>query len=134
MVRGTLGMAVLIASFANGCAAHTARQIDADVSLSPQAQEAGNDPSTSQMVVHIDPLTGLIIVPPAKPLVDQFPQTSLGRAERSLPQLEQTLSSVPGGGVMIQLDDRFLTPLTARIDIDGTVHFEHKPSILKGED
>jgi hypothetical protein len=30
---------------------------------------------------------------------------------------------------MIQLDERFHTPLTATIDADGKVRFEHKPAV-----
>ncbi|MGH7926924.1 MAG: hypothetical protein ACREQV_03930, partial [Candidatus Binatia bacterium] len=49
-------------------------------------------------------------------------------AKPPLPELRQTLSPVPGGGVMIDLDDRFHTPLTATIDAGGKVRFEHKPT------
>ena len=75
-------------------------------------------------VMPIDPKTGEIITPPAGVLPDPDAQPAV--AKKPLAELRETLSPVPGGGVMINLDERFHTPLSATIDIDGKVKFQHK--------
>jgi hypothetical protein len=46
----------------------------------------------------------------------------------------ETLSPVPGGGVMIHLGERYFAPLTATIDADGKVRLEHVPSLPDSRD
>jgi hypothetical protein len=133
MIRSKLGLGVLIATFTNGCVAHIIGQVTSEPQMShPQStlgQHTEPPEKTPAIIVHIDPQTGRIITPPTTPLPGQVPQSPLDTAKQPLPQLQQTLSPVPGGGVMIQLDERFHTPLTATIDADGKVRFEHKPAV-----
>jgi len=77
------------------------------------------------IVVHIDPQTGQIITPPAG---TQAPQ-SLETVKPPLPELYQELSPVPGGGVMIRLDERFQIPITGTIDANGNLSLNHESSI-----
>jgi len=128
MNRSKLRRLVLIAALVNGCAAHTASQIGPEAQMSHPEQVDPSEKSPA-IIVHIDPQTGQIITPPATLSPGQVPQSSLGAAEKTPPQLQQKLSPVPGGGVMIELDDRFQTPLTATIDADGKVRLEHKPAV-----
>jgi len=133
MIRSKLGLGVLMATLTNGCVAHTIGQITSEPQMShPQStlgQTTEPPEKTPAIIVHIDPQTGRIITPPTTPLPGQVPQSPLDTVKQPLPQLQQTLSPVPGGGVMIQLDERFHTPLTATIDADGKVRFEHKPAV-----
>jgi len=76
------------------------------------------------IVVHIDPKTGQIIRPPAG---TQAPQ-SLETVKPPLPELYQELSPVPGGGVMIRLDERFQIPFTGTIDANGNLSLNHESS------
>jgi len=133
MIRSKLGLGVLMATFTNGCVAHTIGQVTSEPQMShPQStlgQHTEPPEKTPAIIVHIDPQTGRIIPPPPAPWPGHVPQSPLDTAKQPLPQLQQTLSPVPGGGVMIQLDERFHTPLTAAIDADGKVRFEHKPAV-----
>jgi hypothetical protein len=133
MIRSKLGLGVLMATLTNGCVAHTIGQITSEPQMSHSQSTLGQPTEppekTPAIIVHIDPQTGRIITPPTTPLPGQVPQSPLDTAKQPLPQLQQTLSPVPGGGVMIQLDERFHTPLTATIDADGKVRFEHKPAV-----
>lgn len=129
MIVNKLGIAALIAIFGNGCAAHTTGQIDTESQVG-YSQQHKVEPSevAPAIIVHIDPQTGQIVTPPATPSAAQVPQTPLETAKPPLPPLQEKSSPVAGGGFMIELDDRFRTPLTATIDADGKVKFEHKRS------
>lgn len=87
------------------------------------------DAKEPAMVVHIDPATGKVIPPSGGSLPDSMSRSS-SEAARVPPQkrLVETPNLGPGGGVVIQLDERFQTPLTATIDSDGKVRFKHDPS------
>jgi hypothetical protein len=78
------------------------------------------------MVVHVDPTTGKIIAPPQIPLSGEALKAPEAIAKTPLPVLQQTLSPILGGGVVIHLDERFMTPLTATIDAGGKVRIEHQ--------
>jgi hypothetical protein len=88
----------------------------------------------SAIVVHIDPKTGEIITPPAGVLSGQVSQQPVDASKKPRAELRETLSPVPGGGVMIHLDDRFDSPLSATIDADGKVRFEHKENMSGSND
>ncbi len=130
MIRNKLGLGVLIATFTNGCVAHSIGQVSSEPQISdPQSatgQQIERSEKTPGIIVHIDPETGRIITPPSTPAPGQIQQPPPEAAKPHPPPLQETLSPVPGGGVMIELDDRFRTPLSATIDADGKVRFEHK--------
>ena len=138
MIRSKLGLGVLIATFANGCVVHTIGQVSSESQISHSQSATGQEfeqsEKTPAIIVHIDPQTGRIITPPSTSSPGQVVQTPLDAAKQQPPQLQQTLSPVPGGGTMIQLDERFRTPLTATIDVDGKVRFEHMPSVSGAND
>jgi hypothetical protein len=77
------------------------------------------------MKIYIDPRTGNFSDPPAQELPTAS-QQSLDASKESSPELRQTLSPRPGGGVMIDLRGRFHGPLTATRKPDGKVSIEHR--------
>jgi hypothetical protein len=128
LLRRRLGFGVLMTSFPLGCVGTIAGQIHShpttqvvDIERAAQPVERGEG-----IIVHIDPATGEIMTPPTGIPPGQIAQPPAAAARQPLPELKPTLSPVPGGGVMIHIDDRFHTPLTATIDADGKVRFEHK--------
>jgi len=132
----TIKLRLLLAFFATGCV-HTTEPVYSDPQLNnvtgntgQAAQPGVEDPA---MVIHIDPKTGKIIVPSKGALPGQVPQPPLDTSKKPLPDLHQTLSPVPGGGVVIHLDERFMNPLTATIDAEGKVRHEHKQT-MSGSD
>ena len=48
--------------------------------------------------------------------------------------LVETPSPVPGGGVMVDLQGRFLSPLTATVGADGKIEMRHAPCVEASED
>lgn len=129
--RTRLKLRLLLAVFASGCV-HTTAPVFSDPQLNDnhvtgntdQAERPGvEDPA---MVIHIDPKTGNIIVPSKGALPGQVPQPPLDASKKMLPDLQPNLNPVPGGGVVIHLDERFMNPLTATIDAEGKVRHEHK--------
>jgi hypothetical protein len=135
-LRTRLKLRLLVVVFVTGCV-HTTEPIVSDPQLNnatgntDQAAQPGvKDPA---MVIYIDPKTGEIIVPSKGALPGQVPQSALDTSKKPLPDLPQTLSPVPGGGVVIHLDERFMNPLTATIDAEGKVRQEHKQT-MSGSD
>ena len=117
---------LLLATFLSGCIGWIGRPVDAESQTrnlrieTIQAPEPSADGAT---IVHIDPQTGQIMVPPMAASTGQSQQPQINTL--AMPPLQETVSPVPGGGVMIHLDERFLTPLMATIDGDGKVRIGH---------
>ena len=80
-------------------------------------------PPPASMRVHIDPSTGAIVPAPVGPpapaqLAPAASHSAQGLVERP----------APGGGVMLDLQGRFLSPVTATVAPDGAPHAEcHGP-------
>jgi hypothetical protein len=131
--RWKLGTGALIMAVATGCAGQITERINPEPQISnlktdtvPMTGPLVEVPST---IVHIDPQTGKIITPAPGTLAGQIAQPKVDATLGPPSELYQTLSPVPGGGVMIHLDERFMTPSTATIDADGKVRFEHQSSV-----
>lgn len=133
-----LGLAVFIATLISGCAGsvrdHTGME-------SPHHKtENGRDKTTESIekspgiIVHIDPKTGKVKSPAPGELPDHILKPPPDAVKKPPQPLRETLSPVPGGGVVIELDDRFQTPLSATIDAGGKVRFEHKPTMCSPDD
>ena len=137
VTRGLL-TSLLAASFAvSACPAFS----DEDQPVSTEQTQTGTGTSVPQpsaekpaavpvgasgMKIHIDPKTGAFLEEPAPD------QTSLELS----PQLQNTFStsheglvempsSEPGGGVMLDLQGRFQSPLIGTINTDGKVKMQH---------
>src|SRR5262245_49114463 len=139
--KATLG--TLLVTLASGCMAHISEPVNPEPSLlrseAVQLIPAGTrktEPGEKApgIVVYIDPQTGEFTNRPSEGLPVQRPQQSLEKAGEAASQVNETLSPVPGGGVAIHLGRRALTPLTATIDADGKLRFEHLPSLPDSPD
>jgi hypothetical protein len=119
-------LGLLLAPFLSGCVGWIGRPVDSESQTrnlrieTIQAPEPSADGAT---IVHIDPQTGQITVPPMAAPTGQTQQPQINTL--AMPPLRETVSPVPGGGVMMHLDERFLTPLMATIDADGKVRIGH---------
>lgn len=78
-------------------------------------------------VVHIDPITGEFL--PGPPAGAVTPPKAAETAKVPPPQFFEVPSPVPGGGVMIDLQGHFRTPLVATIDADGKVTLKHETTM-----
>jgi len=132
---------VAMAIFASGCAAKMAApkaveapsihsqhaQPQLDTARTAGAMASENAPG---FVVHINPITGEI--PPGPPAGALTPPQAAETAKVPAPQFFTVPSAVPGGGVMVDLQGHFLTPLVATIDADGKVTLKHETTMPAG--
>ena len=141
ILQSRVVLTVLLVVFAGGCAANMAAPIainelatSAERSRPPFDTARSSDaaqPDTaasgraSGLVAHIDPTTGEFL--PDPPADRVAPPRAAEAAKASAPQLYEVPSPTPGGGVMIDLQDQFQTPLAATMDADGKVTVKHKP-------
>lgn len=78
------------------------------------------------MTIHIDPQTGAILEGPAPGSVPFQMTPDLQNALSTSHQgLVEGPSSVPGGGVIVDLQGRFLSPLVGTIDSSGKLKIQH---------
>jgi hypothetical protein len=107
-------LALVSASYAQGSPALSQK--------SPDAVPAG----ATGMKVYIDPQTGAILSEPAPGSVPlQMSPQEQNALSTSSQDLVQIPSSEPGGGVKLDLQGRFQSPLIATIDANGKVKIEH---------
>ena len=88
---------------------------------------AAGEPS---MTIYQDPTTGQFVPPPDSPPGGRAVPLSTPSAGSSTSHtgLVERPSVVPGGGVVIDLQSRFRSPLTATVDADGKVTIHHQSS------
>ncbi len=94
----------------------------------PQAAEkpAVAPEGASAMTIHIDPQTGAIRKEPAPGTVPLKLTPKLKSAvSRSHEGLVETPSSVADGGVKVDLQGRFQSPLAVTIDANGKIKLQH---------
>jgi hypothetical protein len=78
------------------------------------------------MTIHIDPQTGALLEGPAPGSVPLQMTPDLQNALSTSHQgLVEVPSTVPGGGVMVDLQGRFLSPLVGTIDSSGKLKIQH---------
>jgi len=123
------GLAALTVTFLTGCFGHLSQRANSDSLASKLESGTGQTAEPTGIIVHIDPKTGEIIIPPARALPGPVAQPSVDAIKKPLAEPRETPSPVPGGGVMIDLDERFQTPLSATIDTEGKVRFQHKQTV-----
>ena len=95
------------------------------VPLQPGDKPAGPR-GAPDIMIHIDPKTGTLVrepVPGVRPLV--LTPAERNAFDTSDQGLVEAPSSVPGGGVTLDLQGRFQSPLFATIDAEGRVKVEH---------
>jgi hypothetical protein len=87
---------------------------------------AGTPEGAAGLTVHIDPQTGKIMrerAPNTEPL--QLSPREQNASSTSHAGLVQTPNSLPGGGVKLDLQGRFQSPLVATTDANGKIKIEH---------
>lgn len=141
-----VGLTALLVVFVGGCAANMAAPIAVEeLATSPERAQPRFDaartaeaakPSASAskgapgIVVHIDPTTGEFL--PEPPADGVTPPQAADAAKAPAPQFHEVPSPIPGGGVMIDLQGQFQTPLVATIDADGKVTVKHESTLPAG--
>jgi hypothetical protein len=141
--RTSAALGAFLITLASGCAVHSPEQGNPEPYLArPEAVQV--DPAGAQgikpaekapgIIVYIDPKSGEFTTPPSEALPAQRPQQSLDSSREPASELHETLSPVPGGGVSVRLGERFTTPLSATIDVDGKLRLEHFPTLPDSRD
>lgn len=80
---------------------------------------------TSGMRIHIDPQTGQLTREAPAAVPPQLSPREENAFSTSHQGLVETLSPVPGGGVIVDLQGRFQSPLSATVDPTGKVTIQH---------
>jgi hypothetical protein len=94
--------------------------------LRPAEKPAAVPEGTSGMIIHIDPQTGELRRTPAPGTVPlQLSPQERNAFSTSHQGLVEVPSSVPGGGVKLDLQGRFQSPLAVTIDPDGKLKMQH---------
>jgi hypothetical protein len=100
-----------------------------DPSAAPARPSAGQPAATPQgagMIIYIDPQTGAIRQDPAPGTLPlELSPQERNAMSTSHEGLVEVPSTVPGGGVMIDLQGRFQSPLIGTIDADGKLNMQH---------
>lgn len=134
-------LTLLPAVFIGGCAANIAAppSLEKSTAGSKQAQVESSAARSSDaakpdmaatggasgLVAHIDPNTGdFLPEPPANGVTAQQVKAA---AKVPSPQFDAVPSPTLGGGVMIDLQDQFQTPVVATVDADGKLTMRHEP-------
>ena len=99
---------------------------DASIPQPPAKKSVAVPEGASGMTIYIDPETGAFLKEPAPgheplQLTPQL-QNALSTSDSGLVEVP---SPVPGGGVMIDLQGRFQSPLVGTIDANGKVKMQH---------
>lgn len=99
---------------------------DSQPGVPAQTAAAASTQGRAGMVIYIDPQTGALRRDPAPgtvPLqVTPQLQDALSTSDAGLVPVP---SPVPGGGMMVDLQGRFQSPLIATIDANGTMRMQH---------
>lgn len=83
----------------------------------------------ASMRVYINPNTGEILEPSVGALATEAPESREEAFSTSSEGLVETPSPVPGGGIILDLQGRFHSPLVATKKADGKISIEHSPVV-----
>ena len=113
----------------------TQPEAGASVPQLPAEKPAAIPGSTAGMMIHVDPQTGEILREPASGTMPLPLPSTLRRALSTSHQgLLETPSLVPGGGVKVDLQGRFQSPLFATIDASGKLKLQHLREMPESRD
>ncbi len=82
-------------------------------------------PGTAGMWIYVNPETGEVEAPPPTMALFPLSQAEKNAMSTSDDGLVEEPSSVTGGGVMVNLEGRFRSPLAATRDGDGKITLRH---------
>ena len=99
----------------------------AAASTEDDKKTSGATEGTPGMRVYIDPKTGEFTKPPPGVAPTEVSPSLKDALSTSSEGLVETPSPAPGGGVMIDLQGRFRSPLTATRDAEGKLKIQHQP-------
>lgn len=109
-----------------GSSAETQETCNAVVAQPGQEPVSGAAAAVSGMLIHVDPKTGHILKQPAPGTVPlQLTPQMLNTLSTSGKGLVAVPNNVPGGGVRIDLQGRFMSPLFATVGPDGELRIRH---------
>jgi len=90
------------------------------------ASQPAGAPATGGMIIYVDPQTGQFVKGPAPGTVPlQLPPHLQNAFSTSDQGLVEELSPVPGGGVRVDLQGRFRSPVFATTDANGKLRILH---------
>jgi len=98
---------------------------DANALRETAAETAPNAPVSGGMKVHIDPQTGRFTTNPGAGIPLQLSPAEINALSTSHHGLVEALSPRQRGGVFINLQGRFQSPLVATVDEAGKVTIRH---------
>jgi hypothetical protein len=102
-----------------------------------QAELATASPVSAGQQIVVDPKTGKFRAPSAgevahaATLVEQMADPAFSTSHEGL---YEEPSPIPGGGMMIDVQGRFQSPLMVQIEPDGTFRFTHEAGSRSGEE
>lgn len=118
---------ILVAAACAGCASQgTSPALDTSPAVSadpPSAQTAPAPERAAGMRVYKDPQTGKFIAPPTAPALP--PREGL--VAPAPVDLQETVNTVPGGGIKVDLQGRFRSHSIATKDAEGNVSIRCVP-------
>ncbi len=123
-----LGAAPVMSGEGQSCPAERTEAASSTAAAQPPAQQSSPEIAAggSGLTIYVDPRTGRILKQPAPGTVPFQLTPELQNALSTSHQgLVEVPSSVPGGGVRIDLQGRFQNPLFATIDADGNLKLHH---------
>ena len=116
-------------------AGQTQMESGLSVAQPPAEKPAAVPGGTSGMTIHIDPQTGAILNEPAPGTVPlQLTPEIQNAFSTSDTGLVEVPSAVPGGGVKVDLQGRFQSPVFATIDANGKVKILHLHEMPESSD
>jgi hypothetical protein len=124
LLTSLLGVAVCIAVTGQSAYSEEGTAGSSPAAPPPAAEKPAVPAGTSGMTVYVDPQTGAILPEPAPgsvPLrLSPQEQSALSTSHEGLVEVP-----VPGGGVKVDLQGRFQSPLVGTIDAHGKLQMQH---------
>lgn len=92
----------------------------------PEKTDPAGTTAPNAQKAYVDPQTGELISKPMQDTPAANDTLKPSALDTSTEELQEQVSTVPGGGVMIDLKGKFRNPLKATINQNGDTSFEHQ--------
>jgi hypothetical protein len=120
-----LGMQPAVAGEVTDPGANYAAELGVPPPTSLGSPSARIPAGATGMKIYIDPQTGQLTTEPAGAVPLQLSPAEANALSTSHQGLVESLSPVPGGGVIVDLQGRFQNPIFATVDANGKVTIQH---------